>query len=279
LSREDGNIQRQLRRGGFTEILILRDIVRNPGIRITSVARNVGTTKQHVYALLARMQKKGLITQREGTSSSYSPTLEGIQYLHERLAELKNFVEEFVEDLSIVESCVAVARTDIGKGKTVGLFMERGILVAYEERESPSEGTAAHQTACGDPVLVRDLRGIVDLRPGVLTTIEIPDLPEDAESHEIIRRITEEITIQKPDRVAVLDTSAHAYMGRVAHRVPLVEFIPVEATLAAIQLGLDVLAVGCEATLLQALPKWQEHSIRPTLNIVLGQVGSKSQRF
>src|SRR5207247_3211369 len=69
-------------------------------------------------------------------------------------------------EMAFLETTAAMAGGAIHRGDGRGLFMETGVLVAHAGRTSPSTGVAVHDASRGDIVGVRDLEGIVALRPG-----------------------------------------------------------------------------------------------------------------
>src|SRR5947208_17101383 len=79
--------------------------------------------------------------------------------------------------MAFVETTAAMAGGSVHRGGRVGLFMENGVLVAHEGRASPSTGVAVHDASRGDIVGVRDLEGIVALRPGRIVVGRIRSAP------------------------------------------------------------------------------------------------------
>src|SRR5207247_9669478 len=59
-----------------------------------------------------------------------------------------------------------------------GLFMEAGMLVAYGHRDSPSMGIANEDAAKGEDLAVRNLEGIIALRPGRILLARVPPTDE-----------------------------------------------------------------------------------------------------
>src|SRR5438046_9665455 len=80
--------------------------------------------------------------------------------------EVGGLVDRAGPEMAFVETTAAMAGGSSHRGDRLGLFMENGVLVAHAGRTSPSTGVAVHDASRGDIVGVRDLEGIVALRPG-----------------------------------------------------------------------------------------------------------------
>ena len=145
--------------GETTRILILLEIsLRNHSVQRT-IGEALGMTAQGVSEYLRTMQADGLVHIVDG---EYRPTFEGVRVLHQRFRDLREFVDRGSKGLSIIEVTAAVAGSAIERGETVGLFMERGDLVAYAGRASPSRGRAI---TAADGILKSEMR------PGLSATI------------------------------------------------------------------------------------------------------------
>jgi len=109
------------------------------------------------------LERDGLLATVDG---EYRATKKGIEFLHDRLVDLRSFVERARREMAFIETTAAMAGNTIRNGNQVGLFMEDGVLVALAGRSSPSSGVAVHDATKGELVAVRSLEGIVALRPG-----------------------------------------------------------------------------------------------------------------
>ncbi len=96
----------------------------------------------------------------------YRATKREVDYLHSRISQIRDFVDSSIRDLRIIDVASALAGRDIEEGGQVGLVMEGGRLVAYPHRGARSRGRALHAARKGEDVAVRDLEGIVELKPG-----------------------------------------------------------------------------------------------------------------
>jgi predicted transcriptional regulator len=154
-----------------SRVLILLELRRKPRATLKPLARAVGLTPQAVSGYVKRLQASGLVERRDGL---WTVTPVGLEKLEDELEDLKDFADAAVRDLVHVDSTTAIAGSRLAKGTHVGLFMERGRLVARPGRSSPSQGVAAGPAAAGQDVLVESLEGIVHIPPASLIIAEVP---------------------------------------------------------------------------------------------------------
>lgn len=216
----------------MTEMAVLYALHEDPSVRLTGVADRLGVSVQAVSNYAKRLAADGLLEEE-----SYRVTPRGVQVLHDRIEELKRTVDAAYRQLSVITETAAVAGADIEEGDAVGLVLEDGLLLAYPDRETSSTGVAASSAAEGRTVYVRDLEGILDIRPGRVHVVRV-----DAEAaSEQIRAWLADRDLAW-DRVAGVGTEARVVAGGLDG--PLLEFAPVEAAFEAAQLGLDVLLLA-----------------------------------
>jgi len=225
---------RDLRLG--TKLLILLEAARDPNVKLKAIAARLGMTVQGVSEYMHRMREEGLLHEIGG----YRPTKKGVQFLHENLRELREFVEESWKGTMIITSCSALAMDDISKGERVGLFMNEGLLCAYSGKSSTSTGVAESDARAGGVVVVKDLEGIVELRPGKVYMLRVhrPMLSgTDAGQISVLKRRIKEAM---GAIVAIHGLDAQVLARRLGLKVD-VRFSPVESVIEACQKGLDVL--------------------------------------
>jgi putative transcriptional regulator len=183
-------------------------------------------------------------------NGEYRATKKGVEFLHDRLQELRRFVERASKEMAFVDTTAAIAATIIHEGARVGLFMENGVLAAHEGRSSPSSGIAVHDAAKGQLIAVRDLEGIVGLRPGRIILARIRSgvgtrraLPPT--SKQALRR-------SKDFVVAALD-AAGLVVARDLGLKPRIEFGVLGATIEAAERGVNVLLLLPEERVAEAV--------------------------
>jgi putative transcriptional regulator len=227
-------VLRDLRLG--TKLLILLEAARDPNVKLKSIAGRLDMTVQGVSEYMRRMRDEGLIHEIGG----YRPTKKGVQFLHENLRELREFVEDSWKEAMIITSCSALAMTEISKGGEVGLFMENGILRAYSGKRSSSTGIADSDAGAGEIVVVKELEGIVDLRPGKIHMLNVHrSLLSEKETGKI-SDLKRRIGKVKGAIVAVHGLEAQVLADRLGLKVDA-RFGSIESAIEACQKGLDVL--------------------------------------
>jgi|GEM_PF-6533802 len=115
-----------------TRVLILLEIATGRHSRLASIAEQIGITKQAVSDYIKKMRDDDLVRVVDG---EYRATVQGIQFMHRHLLDLKQFLDDTLAKLNIVESDTALAGNAIARGDTLGLFMEDGVLTADESLE------------------------------------------------------------------------------------------------------------------------------------------------
>lgn len=223
-----------------TRVLFLQEVTSNRHTRLRTIADRLGMTVQGASEYAHGLQRDGLLAVARG---EYRPTKKGVEFLHARFLELRSFVDRVGREMALVETASALAAVSIRKGDRVGLFMEDGHLVAHPGRESPSSGVAVHDAPKGDVVGVRDLGGIVALRPGRIVIVRISPAGERRRTTPAAaKRLTK---AGKGSAVAALDI-----VGLVSARSlglePRIEFGVVPASIEAAERGVDVLLFAQE---------------------------------
>jgi putative transcriptional regulator len=225
-----------------TTLLILLEITTGHHTKLKTIAEKLDITVQGVSEYLKRMTKDGLITHVRG---EHRATNKGVELLHQRFLEIKDFVDESMKKLDIVNACTAIAGTSIKKGDLVGLIIEDGILTAYPNRKASSTGKAISSARKGEDIGIKDLEGITSLSTGKLWAIELPSMNSGGSRKVPLRKARELFERAKVDRVAALDLTGFSLIKRLKLKYSI-EFAAPEATLEALQKGLDVMVFGSE---------------------------------
>jgi len=237
-----------------TQLLILLEVATSHHSRLTTIAEKIGVTKQAVSEYIRKMREEGLIHTING---EYRATMQGIQFLHSRLIELKKFLDTSMKKLEIIEKSSAIAGNDIRKGQKLGLFMEKGNLVAYSNRPSPSTGTAMNDAARGEDVAIKDMEGIVKHEIGKIYLIELPS-PDDGGTRALkMEKLEAAINKIKPDKIGFYGAVARAALKKIGMKGDF-EFAPSDAAIDAAQRGLDVAFLGCGEGVKKTLSEIEE---------------------
>jgi putative transcriptional regulator len=221
-----------------TRLLFLYEVTTTRHTRLRTIAERLGMTVQGASEYAHSLMADGLLS---ATGGEYRATKKGVEFLHDRLHELRDFVNRAGREMAFVETTAAVAATSIPRGAKVGLFMEAGLLVAHAGRASPSSGIAAHEASKGDIVAVRNLEGIVSLRPGRVVIVRVRSgmsgrrVTPSSSASRLLRRARTSI-------VAGLDVVG-VVTARQLGLKPRIEFGVLPATVEAAERGMDVLLV------------------------------------
>lgn len=157
-------------RGRWTRAAILSTLLREPGTSRSAMARRLGLTAQAVSVQVQELATEGLV---EAAGLRLTPA--GVQALQQDAEALADATARLRAPLASLDVLSAVAATRIHAGDGVGLWMEGGELVADPARFGASRGVAENAATRGDEVRVRGAQGMVELRPGSIDVIRVPE--------------------------------------------------------------------------------------------------------
>jgi putative transcriptional regulator len=227
-----------------TKLLLLKEISTGRHTKLKTLAEALDITIPGVSDYVRMMSEEGLIHKVGG---EYKATKNGVALMHAGFRELREFVDESLREMEIVDTTSAIAGEEIQEGQSVGLFMEEGLLTAYPDRESASTGTSLRDARAGEEVIVADLDGMVSLTPGRVLIIQLPAAAEGgsaAMSEEALRRAVEDAP---SDTVAAADLAGLSACRRLAITPDFV-FAAIPATIEAAERGLDVTVLASPDT-------------------------------
>ena len=231
-----------------TRLLFLYEVTTSRHTRLRTIGERLGMTIQGTSEYAQGLEEDGLLSFANG---EYRATKRGIEFLHDRMHELRGFVDRAGREMAFVETTSAMAGGAVRRGDRVGLFMEEGYLVAHVDRTSPSTGVAVHDASKGDLVAVRDLEGIVALRPGriVLARIRSPASGKRSGRGPSSRRLPPST---KEFVVAALDVAGLVAAKELGLR-PRIEFGVLPAVVEAAERGVGVLLLLPEDRVAEAV--------------------------
>jgi len=241
-----------------TKLLILKELTARSHSRLRTIAERLDITVQGVSEYMKMMTREGLVRNVDG---DWRVTRKGVEFLQENFIALREFVESSVKEMSIVDMCAAIAGADIKDGEHVGLFMERGELVAYPDRNSSSRGLAVHAASKGEDVAVKNLEGIVRLQPGKVTILRVPAVRDGGTKRLDTPSVGRLVKRYRHDLVAAVDLVGRLLVQRLKLAVDI-SFSVLPATLEAAQRGLDVLVVCPEDRVAEFIAGIEESNSR-----------------
>lgn len=231
-----------------TRLLFLYEVTTSHHTRLRTIADPLGMTTQGTSEYAHGLEADGLLAFANG---EYRATKKGVEFLHDRMVELRGFVDRASKEMAFVETTAAVAGSSIHRGARLGLFMEQGVLIAHADRASPSSGVAVNDASKGEIVAVQDLEGIVALRPGriVIARIRTGAAARRGFHATISRRV---LTRSKGSIVAALDVAGLVAAKELGLR-PRIEFGVLPGTIEAAERGVDVLLLLAEERVAEAV--------------------------
>jgi len=222
-----------------TKLLILLEVTRDGHHSMSSLAEGLDITVQGVSDYIRMMVREGLVRKAKG---GVKATNKGVLFMHRSFSDLREFVEDEMNRLNIIDLTTAIAGDRIKAGDRVGLFMEAGELMAYKGRHSPSMGMAITNAGKGEDVGIKELDGIVSMRLGRLTMLQVPSI-QDGGSRALGTKSLRLISrASKGALVGAMGTSAKVLVKKAALHVDIRFSIP-SAAVEACQKGHDVLLV------------------------------------
>lgn len=241
------DVLRDVREG--TRLLFLYEVTANRHSRLRTIAERLGMTVQRASQYASDLEREGLLTMGDG---EYRATKRGVESLQGRVRELRSFIEQAGRATAFVETTSALAGTPIRRGDRVGLFMERGLLVAHAGKPSSSTGIAVQDAAKGEDVAVRSLEGIVSLRPLRIVIARLPPAQRGG-SHAISIPVARKLLRRcRGFVVGALDVTGLVAARKLGLR-PRIEFGVIPAAIEAAQRGVDVLLLVPEDRVAEAV--------------------------
>jgi putative transcriptional regulator len=255
-----------------TKVLILYQMVKEPGVGQRDLAGILDVTPQAISDYLKHMEEEGLI-EREGREAR--PTMVGFQFLQEHLQELGDFTYQAMRDVNVINSCPAIAGEDLKEGEPVVLELEDGYIVARKGKWGPSTGVAGRDAKQGEDLAVHELQGIIEFTSGSVVIIALPSAVEGGTVAIDMNSLKAQVKEVDADIIAVADP-----VGVVAAKKAGVDvdiyFGVDRATVDAALRGLDVLVLGGKDTIDDVLDAIQVHNDRSETRIEYSMMDLRS---
>ncbi|MBI4302999.1 MAG: winged helix-turn-helix transcriptional regulator, partial [Chloroflexi bacterium] len=140
------------------------------------VARKLGITPQAVSGHLQQLVADGLIEIAE--RRTYRVSVRGVDWMLKMLRELRDYSSLAAQAVTNITVCAAIAGKDLEPGEVVGLAMKDGVLVADSRGEGGARGIAVAAAKKGEDVGISNVEGLVELRRGKVTILEVPGVVE-----------------------------------------------------------------------------------------------------
>ncbi len=232
------------KKGELTRFQILAEIAKNqPHLRQKDIAEKLGITIQAVSENIKSLTDEGFVEIREDTVR-YHITKRGIEKLKKEAFDLRKYADEVVETMNTYKSVwPAIAEEDVKEGEKVWLKMKNGTLYATKETSSAS-AEVLQDSAKGEDIPLTKLEGTIELKPGEVTIIRLPNINKGGSRACNLDRINE-IYNRGFHHVGIMGTISRVVADKLMIK-PDFEFATPYAAVAASKRGLNVmiLAVG-----------------------------------
>lgn len=149
-------------------------------IQQRTVADNLGITPQAVSEYIKQLIQDGYVSQE--SHSRLRLTTQGVNWIIQELRSLKEYSDFVVKSISDISECAAIAESDLEKNQAVGLVMKEGLLWASPNAESDCKGMTCGGARAGEEVGVRNIQGIVYLKPGQVSLLIMPSVQKGGSS-------------------------------------------------------------------------------------------------
>lgn len=236
-----------------TEFLLLLELSRAPRLKLRELGERLEITPQAVSEYLHRLERRGLLS---GGRGELRLTQEGVEYLHRKFEELREFVVATTAQLPVIAETEAFAASRIQQGDPLGLKMERGRLMARPRISSSSRGVALSAAERGEAVRVGSLEGILELEPGEILLLELPPASAGG-ARELASEVCARLRREGVEVVGSVDPWG-ATVAAAAEQSDELRFAPAHAAIAAAQRGLRVALLGCEADVRRTIRELEE---------------------
>lgn len=166
------NVLKSKRESSRFQILV-EIAAHQPNLRQKEVADSLELTPQAISEYIKELVVEGLVT-TDGRMR-YRITKEGVEWLLESAAELKQYARAVMEDIiSHVSVWSALAETDLVKGEKVSLQMRGGLLYANKKDGIDATGITISDASADEDVGVSDLKGLISLEQGRIVVCKVP---------------------------------------------------------------------------------------------------------
>lgn len=173
----------------MTKFQVITEIAAHqPNVRQKEIANKIGITPQAVSEYVKELMADGLI-HSEGRVR-YKITKEGIEWVLDNAAELRNYSHLVMEDIiSHVSTWTAICDEAIQKEDKVYIEMRKGLLYANRSKDTGIYGTAIMSGEKGYDIGVTDLKGYMNVEPEAITVCKIPKIKRGGSSFTNIERL------------------------------------------------------------------------------------------
>ncbi len=226
-------------KGELTRLKILLILAKNKGTSLTSIGTSLGISTQAVSNHIKEMGDQGWV---EKESGGYLVAREGLNHLAAGALDLKDFLSEVYSTLSYMDHVEAFAASKMERGRRVSLCMKNGMIIADRDTKDRggarggATGRAATSASKGGPVLVNDVKGVIDIPEGKLTILQTGPLPME----DWIQGMKKKIEARDWDHIGAYGVIPSAALNELA-LAPDFRIAPVQACVECAMKGMNAL--------------------------------------
>jgi putative transcriptional regulator len=251
------NVLKSKRESSRFQILV-EIAAHQPNLRQKEVADSLELTPQAISEYIKELVMEGLVT-TDGRMR-YRITKEGVEWLLESAASLKQYARVVMEDIiSHVSVWSALAETDLLKGDRVSLEMRDGLLYANKKEGIEANGITVSDSFAGEDVGVSDLKGLISLDVGRIVLCKVPRIQNGGS-----RNVDSELLRDKVSgsmMVSALGIEALVALRR-AGREPDVIFGAKEAAVEAAYHGISSVIVSVDEQIPRILERLESEGLK-----------------
>lgn len=243
-----------------TQILILYELYNGHYSKLAPLSHKIGVTQQAISEYITKMKKEGLV---QKIDRQYKPTVQGVSILQQEILNLKDFTDNCMQHLTMIQNCIAIAATPIKKGQQVSLDMDNGWLNASTTEVSTSKGTALADAKKGEALTVGNLKGILDHTLGKISFFSLADPIFSSKKTIDTEKIKHQLKQTTIDLIAVLDELAKVISKNIAVK-PDIEYGSIHAVIDGAQRGQDIGVFGSKQSIQNAINYLEKHNEQST---------------
>ncbi|HOT07412.1 MAG: MarR family protein [Methanosaeta sp. PtaB.Bin039] len=251
------NVLKSKRESSRFQILV-EIAAHQPNLRQKEVADSLELTPQAISEYIKELVEEGLVT-TDGRMR-YRITKEGVEWLLESAAEMKQYARAVMEDIiSHVPVWSTLAEIDLVKGEKVSLEMRGGLLYAGKKDCIDATGNVISDAHAGEDVGVSDLKGLISLDVGRIILCKMPRIQSGGSRKVDIELLKDKI---KGDvMVGALGVEALAALTK-AGREPDVIFGAREAAVEAAYHGISSVIVSVDEGIPRILERLESEGLK-----------------
>ncbi|MGC8574252.1 MAG: hypothetical protein ACP5LC_01840 [Thermoplasmata archaeon] len=219
-------------KGALTRALILIELLKNKK-KLREISSELKITPQGASNYIKMLVKDGLI------DKDLNVTPGGIAFLQKFLANMTNLAEKAYDEMGFISSCEAISLERIKKNDRVFLIMKNGVLCATKKMKSKSRGIAEIDGNPGDPIIVKNMEGIIDYKIGDLYIMHIDYKDYSIEANS--RKLRDFIKKNNIKVIGTYGVIAKSLTDKLS--IDAIPFAPVEACIEAAVKGVNSLLI------------------------------------